>query len=157
MKFGVGKKLGPIVASHTLRISIQEMQSDATIIASLTARIVTHNRVFQMRRFFQLLAGSLCNRKKEKTAAGPYAVRTSSRASQARASSRWLPHISSDACRPLQHAGRTGEPKTRQRRSSLRYRQGSPAGLFRLLMDGAIQQAPQSGRHSMLRLAYLRP
>ena len=60
-----------------------------------------------------------------------------------------LPHISCEGCRPAQTAGRSGDPKMRQRRSSSSCTQGTPAGLpagmpgMGELIEGAMQQAPQ--------------
>lgn len=77
------------------------------------------------------------------------AVAASSVVSQVRAWVRSSPHISADACNPAQQAGRSGRPNIAQRNSSVRCRQGSPAGLPRVLIEGAMQQAPQPGRHSI--------
>src|SRR6185369_9705199 len=62
------------------------------------------------------------------------------------------PHMSAAGCRPTQHEGRLGCPKSLQRRSSVSCTQGTPAGLpwgipgMGPVMDGAMQQAPQRGR-----------
>ncbi|TCG01187.1 hypothetical protein BZM26_08490 [Paraburkholderia strydomiana] len=64
------------------------------------------------------------------------------------------PHISSCGCSPEQHAGRSGRPKIAHRKSSPSCTQRTPAGLpfgmpgIGLEIDGAIQHAPQSGRHA---------
>lgn len=79
-------------------------------------------------------------------------VAISRRPSQASASSRVLPHISSEACSPLQHEGRAVSPNRAQRRSSVSCAQRIPAGLpagmpgMALDIDGAMQQAPHPGR-----------
>ena len=62
---------------------------------------------------------------------------------------RFSPHISGEGCRPAQQSGRSGRPKIRQRNWSSRWRHGSPAGLCSEEIDGAMQQAPQPGRHSI--------
>jgi hypothetical protein len=52
-------------------------------------------------------------------------------------------------------AGRSGRPKRRQRKASSSCTQGTPAGLpcgipgMGELIEGAVQQAAQPGRHSM--------
>ena len=80
-------------------------------------------------------------------------VIASSRVSQCIACTAVSPHISCDGCRPPQKAGRSGRPKRRQRSSESSWTQGTPAGLpagmpgIGLVMDGAMQQAPQFGRH----------
>lgn len=57
-------------------------------------------------------------------------------------------------CRPPQTAGRSGRPKMAQRLSSSSWMQRTPAGLpwgmpgMGEEMEGAVQQAPQPGRHS---------
>ena len=82
------------------------------------------------------------------------AVSRSSSSSQRTACSRLLPHISSDGCKPPQNAGRSGRPKILQRLSSASCTQRTPAGFpsgmpgIGLVMDGAVQQAPQEGRHA---------
>ena len=69
------------------------------------------------------------------------------------------PHISSDGIRPPQNAGRSGWPKMRQRMSSSSWTQRTPAGFpwgmpgIGLVIDGAMQQAPQPGRQAGLRRA----
>lgn len=69
------------------------------------------------------------------------------------ACSRSAPHISSDGCSPPQNAGRSGLPKMRQRLSSPSWMHLTPAGLpsgmpgMGLVIEGAVQQAPQLGRH----------
>ena len=81
------------------------------------------------------------------------AVRVSSRCRYAMACARSLPHMAAPGCRLAQTAGRPGWPKTRQRWSGPSCTQGTPAGLpcgipgMALEMDGAVQQAPQPGRH----------
>lgn len=68
------------------------------------------------------------------------------------ASSRELPHISACGCKPPHTAGRSGRPKMRHRLLSSSCTQRTPAGLpFGMPgiadeIDGAVQQAPQSGR-----------
>ena len=63
--------------------------------------------------------------------------------------SRSVPHISTDGCNPPQKAGRSGFPKIRHRLSAPSCTQRTPAGLpfgmpgIGLVMDGAVQQAPQ--------------
>lgn len=65
-----------------------------------------------------------------------------------------LPHISTEACRPPQTAGRSGRPKMAQRLSSSSWAQRTPAGLpwgmpgMGEEMEGAMQQAPQPGRQA---------
>ena len=65
------------------------------------------------------------------------------------------PHISFDGRRPPQKAGRSGRPKMRQRISSSSCTQGTPASLpsgmpgIGLVMDGAMQQAPQPVRQEV--------
>ena len=65
------------------------------------------------------------------------------------------PHISSEGRSDSHTAGRIGLPKMAQRRSAVSCTQGTPAGLppdmpgMALLIDGAVQQAPQWGRQSM--------
>jgi hypothetical protein len=76
------------------------------------------------------------------------AVAASRFASQINACSRLSPHISSDGCKPEQHAGRCGWPNRVQRKSPSRCRHGTPAGLFSEEIDGAMQQAAQAGRQS---------
>jgi len=59
------------------------------------------------------------------------------------------PHISAEGCRPAQQLGRPDWPKMLQRCSALSWIHLSPAGLpagmpgIALLIDGAMQQAPQ--------------
>ncbi|RSZ59430.1 hypothetical protein EJB06_09745 [Massilia atriviolacea] len=83
------------------------------------------------------------------------AVARSSSPSHWIACSRLLPHISSDGCRPPQKAGRSGLPKIRQRLSAPSWMQRSPAALplgipgIGLVMEGAVQQAPQLSRQFM--------
>ena len=70
------------------------------------------------------------------------------------ACSRVVPHISAEGCRPAQKAGRSGWPKMRQRLSSASWMQRTPAGLpfgmpgIGLVIEGAVQQAPQSLRQA---------
>ncbi len=83
---------------------------------------------------------------------GVGAVAISSCVSHAMAWTRSGPHMSAAACSPPQKAGRSGLPKTAQRMSSSNCAQRCPAGLpcgmpgKGLVMDGAMQQAPQPGR-----------
>ncbi len=80
------------------------------------------------------------------------AVKFSSSDNHRSANTRSSPHISSDACKPEQQAGRSGWPKMAQRRSSVSWMQGTPAGLpfgmpgIALEMEGAVQQAAHNGR-----------
>jgi len=66
---------------------------------------------------------------------------------------RLLPHISSEGRSPAQNAGRSACPKIAQRISSINCTQATPAGLplgmpgIGLVMEGAVQQAPQWERH----------
>lgn len=59
-----------------------------------------------------------------------------------------------DGCSEAQTAGRPGWPKIRQRSCSSSCAQRTPAGFpfgmpgMGLEMEGAVQQAPQPGRHS---------
>lgn len=81
-------------------------------------------------------------------------VSVSSCVSHASASPRLVPHISACGCKPEQQLGRSGWPKIAQRKSSPSCTQRTPAGLpcgmpgMALEIEGAIQQAPQSGRHA---------
>lgn len=83
-----------------------------------------------------------------------HAVSRSSAASQTSACSRVAPHISGAGLRPPQNAGRSGRPKIAQSFASVRFAQRTPAGLpcgmpgRGLLIDGAMQQAPQPRRQS---------
>lgn len=58
-------------------------------------------------------------------------------------------------CSEAQTAGRSGRPNSRQRSEASSCTQRTPAGFpsgmpgIGELMDGAVQQAPQCGRHSM--------
>jgi hypothetical protein len=89
-------------------------------------------------------------------------VAASSALSQAIAWARPLPHISADGRNEAQTAGRDGCPKSLQRSAASSCGHGTPAGLTprpepdRLgigeLIDGAVQQAPQCGRHSIGRI-----
>lgn len=62
------------------------------------------------------------------------------------------PHISGAGRSPVHTAGRSGEPNSAQRMSSVRCGQRVPAGLpsgsagSTGEIDGAMQQAPQAGR-----------
>ena len=70
------------------------------------------------------------------------------------ACSRLLPHISTLGCKLPQNAGRSGLPKIIQRFSLSSCMHRTPAGLpfgmpgMALLMDGAVQHAPQLSLHS---------
>lgn len=65
--------------------------------------------------------------------------------------------MSGDGINDAHTAGRSGWPKMAQRWSAIRWMQRTPAGLLRPLttgmpgmgdeIDGAMQQAPQPGRH----------
>ena len=83
------------------------------------------------------------------------AVARSNASSQRIACSRLLPHMSAEGCKPAQKAGRSAWPKMRQRLSSANWMQRTPAGLpwgipgIGLVMDGAVQQAPQWSRQFM--------
>jgi hypothetical protein len=63
--------------------------------------------------------------------------------------------MSAAGCSPPQNAGRSGLPNTRQRLSSSSCTQRTPAGLpfgmpgIGLVMEGAVQQAPQWSRQFM--------
>jgi hypothetical protein len=80
-------------------------------------------------------------------------VKFSSSVNHRIANTRSSPHISSEACKPEQQAGRSGRPKIAQRKSSVSWMQGTPAGLplgipgMELEIDGAMQQAAHRGRH----------
>lgn len=82
------------------------------------------------------------------------AVNLSSSPSHAIACVRSAPHISIDGCKPPQNAGRSGLPKMRHRLSSASCTQRTPAGLplgmpgIGLVIDGAVQQAPQPLRQA---------
>ena len=73
----------------------------------------------------------------------------------AQASATLAPHIDSWGRRLTQKAGRSGRPKRAQRKSGSSCTQGTPAGLPQGIpgmgeeMEGAMQHAPQPGRHSM--------
>jgi oxygen-independent coproporphyrinogen-3 oxidase len=64
--------------------------------------------------------------------------------------------MSCAGCSPPQNAGRSGRPKIRQRLPSSSWTQRTPAGLppgipgIGEWIEGAMQQAPQPARHSML-------
>jgi len=83
-------------------------------------------------------------------------VASSSRARYSSASALLWPHISMLGRRLLQTAGRSGHPKMRQRFSGVSWTQRTPAGLPLLMsgigdeIDGAMQQAAQPGRHSIV-------
>jgi hypothetical protein len=84
------------------------------------------------------------------------AVTDSSLASQDKACRASAPHISIDGRSCEQTAGRSGRPKMRQRLPSSSWTQRIPAGLPSGMpgigeeMEGAMQQAAQPMRHSML-------
>jgi hypothetical protein len=83
-------------------------------------------------------------------------VTHSNRPNQAIACARDVPHISAEGCRPAQNAGRSGRPKILQRLAASSCTHRTPAGLpsgmpgIGEVIEGAMQQAPQPGRHSML-------
>ena len=85
--------------------------------------------------------------------AGSGAVSASSRCSQAKAWLRLLPHISADGRSDAHTAGRSGWPNSLQRHCRSSCTQATPAGLpwgmpgMAVLMEGAMQQAAQVGRH----------
>jgi hypothetical protein len=85
----------------------------------------------------------------------PGDVAASSLASHCIACSRLAPHISTDGRSPEQQAGRSGRPKIEQRFASSSCTQRTPAGLplgmpgIGLEIEGAVQHAPHSVRHSM--------
>jgi hypothetical protein len=91
-----------------------------------------------------------CSQYKKPAFYYPGRVAASRFASQIMACWRDSPHISSEGCKPPQQEGRSGRPKIVQRKSAPRFGQGCPAGLFSEEMEGAMQQAPHPGRHSML-------
>jgi hypothetical protein len=62
---------------------------------------------------------------------------------------RSLPHISIEGRKPEQQAGRRVLANSEQRNSGVRCMQGRPAGLSSVLIEGAMQQAPQPGRQFM--------
>ena len=80
-------------------------------------------------------------------------VSLSSPVSQWMADSLLEPHISSEGCSPEQTAGRSGWPKMAHLMSGINWTHGTPAGLpwgmpgMGLVMEGAMQQAPQPVRH----------
>jgi hypothetical protein len=82
-------------------------------------------------------------------------VARSAAESQASAAAASSPHISGAARRDEQTTGRRGSPNSRQRLSAVNCAQRTPAGLpwgmpgMADEMDGAMQQAPQPGRHAM--------
>jgi hypothetical protein len=82
------------------------------------------------------------------------AVAASSCVSHASASGRDAPHICGCGIKPEQQAGRSGRPKIRHRSCSSSCTQRTPAGLpsgmpgIGLEIEGAMQQAPQPGRHA---------
>jgi hypothetical protein len=67
-----------------------------------------------------------------------------------------LPQISAVGRSLLQTGGRSAIPKIRQRLSSVNCMQRTPAGLLPAIpgigeeIDGAMQQAPQPGRHFII-------
>jgi hypothetical protein len=69
---------------------------------------------------------------------------------------RVVPHISTLGCRLPQKLGRSGLPKSLQRRDSSSCTHDTPAGLplgmpgIGDVIDGAMQQAAQRSRHCML-------
>jgi hypothetical protein len=83
-------------------------------------------------------------------------VRVSSRLSHAIASLRVDPHISSEGLRPAQNDGRSGLAKIPHALAAVRWMHRSPALLpagipgIGLVIEGAMQQAPQCGRQFML-------
>lgn len=83
-------------------------------------------------------------------------VCSSSHPSHCRACARLWPHMNSLGCREPHTAGRSGCPKILQRSFSSSCTQRTPAGLpsgipgIGLDMEGAVQQAPQSGRHATM-------
>jgi hypothetical protein len=82
-------------------------------------------------------------------------VADSNFASQTMACWRELPHITAEGIRDAHTAGRCGCPKILQRCALSSCTQHTPAGLPRgmpgmgELIEGAVQQAPQRGRHNM--------
>ena len=68
------------------------------------------------------------------------------------ACSRLAPHMSACGCSEAQTCGRSGWPKIRQRKASSSWMHFSPARLppgmpgMGLVIEGAMQQAPQPGR-----------
>ncbi len=86
------------------------------------------------------------------------AVSRSRSSSQAIACTRLVPHMSAEGCSPPQNAGRSGLPKMRQRLSSPSWMHLTPAGFpngipgIGLVIDGAMQHAPQSSRQFMAAL-----
>ncbi len=88
-------------------------------------------------------------------------VARSSCVNQFIACSRDVPHISAEGCNPPQKAGRCGWPNTLQRSSSSSWVHGIPAGLpcgmpgRGEVMEGAMQQAAQWGRHDIFSLSAL--
>jgi hypothetical protein len=82
-------------------------------------------------------------------------VANSSAVSPASAPSRFAPHISLVGRRLTQNAGRSGWPKSAQRKSGSNCTHGIPAGLpcgmpgIGVVIEGAMQHAPQPARQSM--------
>jgi hypothetical protein len=82
-------------------------------------------------------------------------VSASRRASHTIACPASSPHMSLDGRSPPQKAGRSGRPKMRHRISASSWTHGTPAGLpsgmpgIGLVMDGAMQQAPQPARQDV--------
>ncbi|MCE9571065.1 MAG: hypothetical protein K8R10_13870 [Rhodocyclales bacterium] len=70
---------------------------------------------------------------------------------------RSLPHISIEGRKPEQQAGRRVLANSEQRNSGVRCMQGRPAGLSRVLIEGAMQQAPQPGRQLKYLFAAVSP
>lgn len=72
-----------------------------------------------------------------------------------------MPHISSLGHKLLQTEGREGSPKRLHRRSGVSWMHGVPAGLpFSMPgtdeeIDGAMQQAAQSLRHSFIVVSFI--
>ncbi len=86
----------------------------------------------------------------------PGRVRISNCISQAMASTRVLAHISAFGSKDTHTFGRSAWPNRRQRSCSSNCTQRTPAAFpagmpgMGVEMDGAVQQAPQPGRQSML-------
>jgi hypothetical protein len=83
-------------------------------------------------------------------------VSISSDISRSSACFRSAPHISPDACKPAQNPGRSGRRNIAQRISAVRFTHATPADLpfgmpgRGLVMEGAMQQAPQWGRQFVM-------
>ena len=84
------------------------------------------------------------------------AVSRSNSARFASAASRSVPHISGLGCNDPHTAGRSGDPKIRQRYSRSRFTHGTPAGFPSGIpgigdeIEGAMQQAPHPGRQVVI-------